>query len=165
MRLDVGCGNRPTGDINVDLFMNEETRHVDLNKCLLVDAKKIPNPIKADANHLPFKDGTFEEVYCAHVLEHLENPTKGLLELIRVSKDKVVVILPHRYHFAHKTAVKIGVHKHTFSATSVIEWLKKLELPCLYSVTTIYKPKFFSTIIPLIQFPYEICIEIKKAWK
>jgi hypothetical protein len=32
MRLDVGCGNNPTGNVNVDLFMNEETLHIDSRK-------------------------------------------------------------------------------------------------------------------------------------
>jgi ubiquinone/menaquinone biosynthesis C-methylase UbiE len=162
MRLDVGCGNNPTGNVNVDLFMNEKTLHLDSYKNRFIDAKRILNPVKADANHLPFRDNTFEEVYCGHVLEHLENPTKGLLELIRVTKGKLIVVLPHRYHYGHKRAFKVGTHKHTFSSVSAKQWLERLKLPYGYSVTTTLKPRIFGSFIPLIQLPSEIHIEI---WK
>jgi len=29
MKLDVDCWNNPTGNVNVDLLMNEETLHID----------------------------------------------------------------------------------------------------------------------------------------
>jgi ubiquinone/menaquinone biosynthesis C-methylase UbiE len=162
MRLDVGCGNNPTGNVNVDLFMNEQTLHVDSHTKRFIDSKKIPNPVKADAQHLPFKDDAFEEVFCSHVLEHVENPTKALLELIRVSKSKVIVVLPHRYFPGHKRAFKIGTHKYTFSSITTKEWLKKLNLPYRYVTKTTFKPRIFGEFMPLLCFPSEIRIEIYK---
>lgn len=50
--------------------------------------------IKADVYALPFPDGTFDTVVGGEILEHLEDPGKGLSELFRVSKGHVIITLP-----------------------------------------------------------------------
>ena len=50
--------------------------------------------IKADVNALPFKDNEFDLVVAGELLEHLANPGKGLSELFRVSRDRVILSLP-----------------------------------------------------------------------
>jgi ubiquinone/menaquinone biosynthesis C-methylase UbiE len=42
--------------------------------------------IVADAQHLPFKDGTFDKVLCTEVLEHIPDDKLGIRELYRVAK-------------------------------------------------------------------------------
>ena len=42
--------------------------------------------IKADICDLPFKDNTFDVVFCNHVLEHIPNDTLAMKELFRVLK-------------------------------------------------------------------------------
>ena len=44
--------------------------------------------VKADICHLPFKDATFDVVFCNHVLEHIADDTKAMQELYRVLKPK-----------------------------------------------------------------------------
>jgi ubiquinone/menaquinone biosynthesis C-methylase UbiE len=82
--LDVGCGQRQRGDVNVDIY------------------KPIKKPrsefVLASSAHLPFKDDSFEQVFCHHMLEHLENPYPALKELIRVSSYTVKCIVPHGTH-------------------------------------------------------------------
>jgi ubiquinone/menaquinone biosynthesis C-methylase UbiE len=56
--LDVGCGDVPKGNVNLDLFYYG----------------KGDNFVFGEAHHLPFKNETFVKVYCKHCLEHLENP-------------------------------------------------------------------------------------------
>jgi len=48
----------------------------------------------ADVNNLPYLDGQFDLVVGGEILEHLDTPGKGLAELFRVSKDRVIVSLP-----------------------------------------------------------------------
>ena len=42
--------------------------------------------VKADICNLPFKDNSFDVVFCNHVLEHIPNDTKAMQELYRVMK-------------------------------------------------------------------------------
>jgi SAM-dependent methyltransferase len=42
--------------------------------------------VKADICNLPFKDNSFDVVFCNHLLEHISNDTKAMQELYRVLK-------------------------------------------------------------------------------
>jgi len=44
--------------------------------------------VKADICNLPFKNNTFDVVFCNHVLEHISDDTKAMNELYRVLKPK-----------------------------------------------------------------------------
>jgi len=66
--LDVGCGDRPKGDVNLDLFYYAKCR----------------NLIIAEAHRLPFRDGVVTRVYSRHSLEHFENPLEFFSEAKRV---------------------------------------------------------------------------------
>jgi hypothetical protein len=82
--LNVGCGFDPWGDVRVDV-------------AYAFDAWHFRPTILADASHLPFRDGSFEEVKASHVLEHLGNPFRALDEMVRVSTKKMVLIFPTEY--------------------------------------------------------------------
>lgn len=97
IKLDVGCGSRPTGDINVDCFTRGwNSQEGDQKQGEFMNPHLIPNFIVADAAFLPFKDECFEVVFSSHTIEHVKNPEKMLLELLRVSKCQVKVRYPHR---------------------------------------------------------------------
>jgi SAM-dependent methyltransferase len=55
------------------------------------------NPVISDALELPFSAGAFDSAVSFQVLEHLNNPGKGLDELHRVVKPKGLIIMtvPH----------------------------------------------------------------------
>lgn len=51
--------------------------------------------LKGDIYNLPFEDETFDTVVGGEILEHLEDPGKGLSELFRVAKGgHVIITLP-----------------------------------------------------------------------
>jgi SAM-dependent methyltransferase len=52
------------------------------------------NFLIADSENLPFEENSFDVVVCSHVLEHIPDFDKGLHELMRVTKDEVVVAIP-----------------------------------------------------------------------
>ena len=83
MRLDVGCSDAPIGDINVDIQFYYYYRG------------KAKVDLLCDGYYLPFKDESFEIVCSRHVIEHLENPYKFLVELVRVSKKYVYISCPN----------------------------------------------------------------------
>jgi SAM-dependent methyltransferase len=76
--LNISCGETNYGDINADIMPQNVSNFV----------QYVPN------EKLPFDDNQFESVYCAHTLEHVDNPKQFLDELHRVGK-KVFLIVPH----------------------------------------------------------------------
>ena len=83
MLLDVGSGSHPhpRADVTCDLYFCAEYQGGKFN------ALEQKNFVICDAQHLPFRDQTFQESNCTHVLEHLDDPRLGLSELQRVSKE------------------------------------------------------------------------------
>ena len=82
--LDVGSGDKPLwrADVIVDKYLDDDQqRH---SGAMVYDKRKIF--IEADVENLPFKDKVFDFVFCAHLLEHVENPDKAIKELTRVAK-------------------------------------------------------------------------------
>ena len=118
MRLDVGCGNAPFGDVNVDLPSSELHRD---GKRLAV--KKIPNFLYASAYNLPFHNDCFDEVVAFHLLEHLDMPLIALREMVRSSKNTVTVVVP-----AFTFPGECGEHLYTWGEGSLFNILRKAGL-------------------------------------
>lgn len=51
--------------------------------------------VVCDVHYLPFKKDAFQDVFCFHVLEHVENPALALKELVRVANRLVELEVPH----------------------------------------------------------------------
>lgn len=150
MRLDIGCGDRPTGDVNCDLYKGKSPhlrgRHI--------DPKTIPNFVRCDANFLPFRDKIFCQSFCSHVIEHEGvNDIKVLSEMIRVTWRKITVIVPHRFKRLHQ----FEKHDKYYNVTSLATLFKKMGLNPRIEITKYrYVPPIFFTLIRL---PSEIKVE------
>lgn len=154
--LDVGCGRQPRGDVNVDLFI-EETPHREKYPGKIT-SKNTPNFVRADGQHLPFRDSMFETVLSSETIEHVDRPFLFLSELIRVSNNKVMLTTPHRFvrrmnpfhkqHFTikwfDKALRKLGISGQNFR----IRILKYSYLPHPY--------------FPLVRLPRNILVEVRK---
>jgi SAM-dependent methyltransferase len=82
--LDVGGGHAPFS--RADLIVEK-----DLFKGGHRDGKQIPVKgvnrfIVGDIEYLPFKDKSFDFLFCSHVLEHVTNPARACEELMRVAR-------------------------------------------------------------------------------
>jgi methionine biosynthesis protein MetW len=96
--LDVGCGDGGTsgkwlvqhgyGYLGVDVSENA----VDSAIAAGLDAKQIE-----DAAHLPFGDESFDAAVCIEVLEHLFEPQKAAMEMLRVLRPGgcILVTVPN----------------------------------------------------------------------
>lgn len=82
MNLNLGCGDDMIGEVRID----RRPEAYALN-------------IMGDAHSLPFRDKVFEGTVCYQVLEHLENPYRGLSEMKRVTKSKLYIKIPNVYYF------------------------------------------------------------------
>lgn len=85
--LNVGCGTDTYGTHRVDFAPGSAVTEV------------------ASVLALPYKAGTFDEVFAANILEHMRNPGDFLAECVRVLRPggKLVVVTDHAaylgYHF------------------------------------------------------------------
>lgn len=93
--MDVGCGDRPKGDVNIDLY---KTSSIHLYEDRIIHAKATPNFVCASIYNLPFSEQVFSKVLCHHLLEHLHNPIWAIKELMRVSNCEVEIIVPSKWH-------------------------------------------------------------------
>jgi len=96
MILDVGCGDRPKGTVNVDLNIKESSHLFESQR--KINPNRATNFVQADAYHLPFRNNSFDKVLCHHTLEHLDKPCLALKEMMRVASNILEVIVPFRWH-------------------------------------------------------------------
>jgi len=94
--LDVGCGR------GYFLGRVREVRpDLELVGCDVVD--KSDGSFRFEAGfieQLPFPDQSFDIVTCSHTLEHITQPRAAVLELKRVTKQALFVVVPcQRYYF------------------------------------------------------------------
>jgi len=162
MLLDIGCGHSPTGDVNIDLFI-EPTAHRSPEQCkvddVALDVKHIPNFICADACYLPIRDNTFNEVYSSHTIEHVSNPFQMLKEMTRVAKKygTVIVKCPHRFAYQKKDVL----HKTVLNITTLSNAFRKCGLKHILVKYTAWR-YIPHTYVPIVRLPIEIQVSGKK---
>lgn len=103
--LDVGSGLHPI-----------------CSSCVKVDVDKYAD-IQADAQHLPFKEASFNTIFALEVIEHLNKPEQFLEEANRVltEKGKLILTTPKNgflwkliwYGWIHTVSKRKGCMLHT----------------------------------------------------
>jgi ubiquinone/menaquinone biosynthesis C-methylase UbiE len=94
--LEVGCGE---GQLAQHLLLHAPRPHrfvitdVDL-RALAPTLDPFFELRTASVYDLPFEDATFDLVLCCEVLEHLNDPGRGLAEVARVARGAVIVSTP-----------------------------------------------------------------------
>ena len=93
--IDLGCGSmpHPKSKVAVDKYIEPIHRKFGSNEKIdVVSIEK--NGIKfveADFENLPFADKEFDFAYSHHVVEHLDNPIRGMQEMMRVARGGVIM--------------------------------------------------------------------------
>ena len=113
--LDAGCGE---GHALEELAPLIPGRYVGIDfnpECVRYCREKYPDRTfsHASVTALPFGDQEFDVVLCMEVLEHLENPTRGIHEIARVAKHGVVLSVPFEPVFQLGNAAR-GKYKATW---------------------------------------------------
>lgn len=138
--LDIGCGHKPQGSVNLDLHP-EPTLHRSDGQIVLsdipIDLEKAVNFIKGDCLHLPFSNESFENLYSNQLIEHLENPQDFLAECIRVAKHTLIIACPD----PDGPCAEMPLHIQKRLLTP--EWFKRIldRNQSLYHQETIDKPR------------------------
>lgn len=100
--LDVGCGEGFTLERLRKAKIGKHLEGVDyLDLAIKLGKKEHPKLIlkKGSIYDLKYKANSFDVVICSEVLEHVDDPQKGLEELVRVSKKYVVLSVPNEPFF------------------------------------------------------------------
>jgi len=117
MILDVGCGVRPTGDINIDV----EKTLIKSWKAI----KKFNSTIElvlADAHYLPFRAKVFSGVNSFSVLPYVKNEKLVIKEVNRVLKCDGLVLITHNMFTFYLKALKMNSFKLIARAFRNMAW-------------------------------------------
>lgn len=99
--LDVGCGE---GYLTKFLDSNNDLKiiGIDVGEDVIKRAKEMNPGLKFEKGsiyNLKYKDESFDCVIANEVLEHIEDPDKGLEEIKRASKKYVIISVPNEPFF------------------------------------------------------------------
>ena len=154
--LNLGSGNDKSikGAITIDLNINTIPHIVN-------DLNKIP---------WPFKDNTFEIIYCKDVIEHLEDIVKTLEEIHRIAKNgaKIYITIPH---FSCYNSYSDPTHLHHlgllfldyFTGNNKWDFYTKIRFKKLKGELIFY-PKLKNKLIWRIANRYPVFYEEHLAW-
>jgi ubiquinone/menaquinone biosynthesis C-methylase UbiE len=95
--LEVGCGEGRLAQHFVSRAAKRPNRFVITDKdlgCLARGLDPLLEARQASVYELPFADRSFDLVVCCEVLEHLDDPARGLAEVARVASRAVLVSTP-----------------------------------------------------------------------
>ncbi|WP_405608723.1 class I SAM-dependent methyltransferase [Polaribacter sp. Asnod1-A03] len=93
--------------------------------------------VKADICDLPFKDNTFDVVFCNHVLEHITDDTKAMQELFRVMKKGGFGIFQIPQDLSRQT---------TFEDDSITDKKERSEIFGQYDHVRVYGRDYFNKL-------------------
>lgn len=119
--------------------------------------------VLSDNCSLAFKDSSFDYAYIAASLHHLNEPAKGIYELLRVAKEGIIAIEPNDswlsrifgcLGIAHEYEVDHGNYVYRFSKRDIVKMCKasflRHDLIRFFAVHRIAKTKIEFTILSLI---------------
>ena len=93
--------------------------------------------VKADICNLPFKDNTYDIIFCNHVLEHIPNDTKAMQELYRVLKPGGMGIFQIPQDLSRAT---------TFSDDSITDPKERAKIFGQYDHVRVYGRDYFDKL-------------------
>jgi SAM-dependent methyltransferase len=93
--LDVGCGNGIYSYYFAEIC--RQVTGVDSSRNMLSE-NHCSNVVQSDAGDLPFQTESFDVVFEANLLHHVEDRSRVVREMARVSRRWVILIEPNRYN-------------------------------------------------------------------
>lgn len=119
--LEAGCG---LGRNLLDLWDGgeQELIGVDYSKNAVDKAKKLFRErgikgqfVLGDIRHLPFKDNSVDLIFNQGVIEHFTDPGEPVREMLRVTKKRIVILVPNTLSFDGLISI-------------ILRWLGKIRL-------------------------------------
>jgi len=111
--LDAGCGDGEDAELMLKYFKRIEGIDITENKAWDEHRKENLALKTADAENLPYGDGSFDTVIEKDVLHHVSDPQKALKEMTRVAKKRVILVEANRYNPSFYIFLTLmGKHEH-----------------------------------------------------
>ncbi|MGH2954862.1 MAG: class I SAM-dependent methyltransferase [Solirubrobacterales bacterium] len=106
--LDAGCGEGETL-ARLSECLPQRISAVDASpEAVEFTARRFPSidVARGDVRSLSFADGAFDLVLCLEVLEHVDDPGAAVGELARVTREHLVISVPHEPWFRLGSAMR-----------------------------------------------------------
>jgi ubiquinone/menaquinone biosynthesis C-methylase UbiE len=97
-----------------------------------------------DLCHLSYKNTVFDKVYSARVFQHLNDPKKGVREIVRVLKPegRFVILLPNKL-----CPLNINYYAKLYSVGEVKLWFEDIKLNALSVKTMDFSPNWLHSMM------------------
>ena len=116
--LEVGCGNGVVAERLVAAGRELVAVDVTVGSALETHRRAQCPVAVAGFPDLPFADGAFDTVVCAHTLEHIPDLWRAAAELRRVAR-RVIVVVPRQRYYRYT----VDYHLHFFPSAGPLEHL------------------------------------------
>lgn len=83
--------------------------------------------VKGSLEKIPFPNAHFDTVICSHVLENVPNLDVVLSELLRVTRRRLLIVLPRQRKYRYVT----DLHIRFFLMNTTSEWRSRLRFEML----------------------------------
>lgn len=135
---DIGCGNGWLARrlLKLDrVIVSIDISFRNVSKVLELYPDENHFGIVADGYYLPFKDNTFDCVVASEVIEHLEEPLKFIIELLRVvrPKGRVILTTPYKEKIRYTLCIHCNeptpwnAHLHSFDESKIEALLEDIK--------------------------------------
>ena len=75
--------------------------------------------VEANIQSLPFKKSQFDTVVCTHTLEHVQDIFTALIELRRVTKKRLIIVVPKQRPYRYTFNLHLHFFPYAWSVRSV----------------------------------------------
>jgi len=128
--LDLGCGVGVVSLLAAKDGFEVYALEIDKSQLSYERHRKVNfavNLVMAAGQRLPFRKGSFDVVYCCHVLEHIPDDSSALTDMHNVLKDDGVLLLalPNIFNLSTRFKRKLKRRSHFISREHLREYNKE----------------------------------------
>ncbi|MBP6945405.1 methyltransferase domain-containing protein [Patescibacteria group bacterium] len=116
--LEVGCGK---GFLAAEMAKQSNVTACDMQKPSDWEAVHPTIPfVQGWIESLPFADTSFDTVVCTHTLEHVQDLFKAIQELRRVTKQRLIIIVPKQRPYKYTFDLHLHFFPYPYSLLAVM---------------------------------------------
>lgn len=118
--LDISCGK---GFLANKIMNKHGINVVGIDFIISDEMKKSVNPtfVESYIEEIPFPDNHFDTVVCTHTLEHIVNINLAIAELRRVSKKKLIIVVPKQRNYKFTFDLHLHFFPYKYSILSLMK--------------------------------------------